>query len=67
MTFDERLAQCRAAYARGKAEREAAVGVKANAHADYGVRLAGYGRADLASYWLGATERGRVVLACGHD
>lgn len=60
MTFAERLDRSQRLYQLGKEDRNAPAGVKVNGFRDYGIPLAELTRADLASYWLGATERDRV-------
>ena len=61
--FDVSLARHRAAFALGRRERAAGRLRKpvANQHRDYGTNLAPWSRTLLASYWLGASERDRMV------
>lgn len=63
MTFDERLERARWFFLLGAAERAApptTVNGNRNHGADYGLVLSSVGRADLAAYWLGASERDRL-------
>lgn len=62
MTFAERLARSREFFARGQSDRDATYlhGTGTAAQSVDGTPLHLLGRADAASYWLGATERDRV-------